>query len=297
MESPSRRGKVREEYKASLDALIAHTPVKQSDLDQKAMMLLDALQRRGRAVEACEHLRQALDGLERERVSNWRAYIYTLLRKFDDTAYQEMKAAGGQEGGGAGAAGAAAAERRARGGRDSAAGAATPSARAAARATSSAAAAGAAGGGAAGGGSLSTDAQEFVPGVYWDGRLVGTTPVAYGVPTTPITFGHLSLAELFGSATGAAAMAPLELELGTPALPSTGSSGHYANQCKPCAFFHTKGCSNGVDCVFCHLCDAHAKKQRKKEKLALQKAELSPQAGRMSPQAADRRWPTEAWYG
>merc|ERR1740122_833361 len=108
MESPSRRGKVREEYKASLDALIAHTPVKQSDLDQKAMMLLDALQRRGRAVEACDHLRQALDGMERERVSNWRAYIYTLLRKFDEAAYQEMKAAGGQEGGGAGAAGGAA---------------------------------------------------------------------------------------------------------------------------------------------------------------------------------------------
>jgi len=277
MESPSRRGKVREEYKASLDALIAHTPVKQSDLDQKAMMLLDALQRRGRAVEACDHLRQALDGMERERVSNWRAYIYTLLRKFDETAYQEMKAAGGQEGGGAGAAGAAAAERRARGGRDSAAGSTMPSARAA-RATSSAAAAGAACGGAAGGGDLSADAQEFVPGVHWDGRLVGTTPVAYRVPTTPISFGHISLAELFGSATDAVAMAPPELELGTPALPSTGSSGHYADKCKPCAFFHTKGCSNGVDCVFCHLCDPHAKKQRKKEKLSQQKAERSPKA-------------------
>jgi len=46
---------------------------------------------------------------------------------------------------------------------------------------------------------------------------------------------------------------------------SIGSEGHFRGQCNPCAFAYTKGCSNGVLCEFCHLCDAGAKKRRAKE--------------------------------
>eukprot|EP00931_Biecheleriopsis_adriatica_P093475 TRINITY_DN67217_c0_g1_i1.p1 TRINITY_DN67217_c0_g1~~TRINITY_DN67217_c0_g1_i1.p1 ORF type:complete len:238 (-),score=36.56 TRINITY_DN67217_c0_g1_i1:134-847(-) len=51
-------------------------------------------------------------------------------------------------------------------------------------------------------------------------------------------------------------------------LPSMGSRGHFDGSCKPCAFFHTKGCGNGKNCTFCHLCDADAKKRRRKERIA-----------------------------
>merc|ERR1712018_368699 len=55
--------------------------------------------------------------------------------------------------------------------------------------------------------------------------------------------------------------------LGTPDLPSAGSVGHAAGQCKPCAFFHSGRCSNDLSCQFCHLCDAGEKKRRRREKL------------------------------
>lgn len=51
-------------------------------------------------------------------------------------------------------------------------------------------------------------------------------------------------------------------------LPSRGSASHAVNKCKPCAFLHTdKGCSNGVECTFCHLCEQGEKKRRQAEKL------------------------------
>jgi len=49
-------------------------------------------------------------------------------------------------------------------------------------------------------------------------------------------------------------------------VPSAGSAGHGHGNCKPCAFFHTKGCASGMDCVFCHLCSAGEKKRRAKDK-------------------------------
>lgn len=66
-------------------------------------------------------------------------------------------------------------------------------------------------------------------------------------------------------------------ELGSPQLPTVGSEGHNAGTCKPCAFYHSKGCSNGVNCSFwatpwfgfCHLCPADEKKRRQKEKGAM----------------------------
>jgi len=51
-----------------------------------------------------------------------------------------------------------------------------------------------------------------------------------------------------------------ELALGSPECPTIGSTGHRLGNCKPCAFFHTKGCGNGTQCPFCHLCGAGEKK-------------------------------------
>merc|ERR1712151_94240 len=55
---------------------------------------------------------------------------------------------------------------------------------------------------------------------------------------------------------------------GSLELPSVGSGGHAAGRCKPCAFIYNKGCGNGIECEFCHLCPPGEKKRRHKEKLA-----------------------------
>jgi len=57
-----------------------------------------------------------------------------------------------------------------------------------------------------------------------------------------------------------------EFELGSADMPTVGSALHKLGTCKPCAFFHIKGCQNGVNCVFCHLCDAGEKRRRQKER-------------------------------
>jgi len=57
-----------------------------------------------------------------------------------------------------------------------------------------------------------------------------------------------------------------EFELGSADMPTVGSAGHKLGTCKPCAFFHIKGCQNGVNCIFCHLCDAGEKRRRQKER-------------------------------
>lgn len=49
-------------------------------------------------------------------------------------------------------------------------------------------------------------------------------------------------------------------------FPSIGSVGHHLGNCKPCAFFYTKGCGNGRGCVFCHLCPPDERKRRRVEK-------------------------------
>lgn len=74
----------------------------------------------------------------------------------------------------------------------------------------------------------------------------------------------LNLSEAFGETSWpgvGAAGAP-----GSSGMPSLGSAAHQAGQCKPCAFVYTKGCGNGLDCAFCHLCAPGEKKSRKKEK-------------------------------
>lgn len=60
-----------------------------------------------------------------------------------------------------------------------------------------------------------------------------------------------------------------EPEVGSPELPTIGSKGHRLGTCKPCAFYHTKGCGNGAGCIFCHLCPAGEKKRRQKDKHSL----------------------------
>jgi len=49
-------------------------------------------------------------------------------------------------------------------------------------------------------------------------------------------------------------------------FPTEGSKGHQFRVCKPCAFVNTKGCKDGVECKFCHLCGPGEKKRRKKER-------------------------------
>merc|ERR1712196_539610 len=55
---------------------------------------------------------------------------------------------------------------------------------------------------------------------------------------------------------------------GSMLMPTIGSMGHDIGRCKPCAFAYTKGCADGVNCKFCHLCEPGEKKRRRKEKLA-----------------------------
>jgi len=51
-------------------------------------------------------------------------------------------------------------------------------------------------------------------------------------------------------------------ELGGPLAPSMGSLLHHHGECKPCTFFHTRGCENKEACQFCHLCAPGEKKKR-----------------------------------
>jgi len=54
--------------------------------------------------------------------------------------------------------------------------------------------------------------------------------------------------------------------LGSAQLPSRGSALHRWGACKPCAFVFAGGCSNDVDCEFCHLCGPGEKRRRRKER-------------------------------
>jgi len=51
-------------------------------------------------------------------------------------------------------------------------------------------------------------------------------------------------------------------ELGSPLAPSMGSLLHHKGECRPCTFFHTRGCQNMENCEFCHLCGPGEKKKR-----------------------------------
>eukprot|EP00930_Biecheleria_cincta_P003429 TRINITY_DN104362_c0_g1_i1.p1 TRINITY_DN104362_c0_g1~~TRINITY_DN104362_c0_g1_i1.p1 ORF type:complete len:482 (-),score=47.56 TRINITY_DN104362_c0_g1_i1:39-1484(-) len=64
--------------------------------------------------------------------------------------------------------------------------------------------------------------------------------------------------------------------LGSAQLPSRGSALHRWGACKPCAFVFNGGCTNAVECEFCHLCGPGEKRRRRKERQC-QKRELAPE--------------------
>jgi hypothetical protein len=86
----------------------------------------------------------------------------------------------------------------------------------------------------------------------------------------PLTEGNCD--SLVAGVEGAAESIPSKgVESAAESIPSKGSSPHQWGACKPCAFFLKDGCENGVDCVFCHLCDAGERKRRKKERREIKK--------------------------
>merc|ERR1712232_973510 len=62
------------------------------DFNERQVVLLDALEAKGKAKEALSTLSQSLKGRKREEIKNWRAYIHTILRKIDPEAYKDFKA-------------------------------------------------------------------------------------------------------------------------------------------------------------------------------------------------------------
>lgn len=57
-------------------------------------------------------------------------------------------------------------------------------------------------------------------------------------------------------------------------LPSVGSALHGTGQCRPCAWFHKpQGCARGWECRHCHACDAEELRTRKKDKVAMLRAQ------------------------
>lgn len=83
-------------YKEALQQVVDSTPMKISDLEDKAFDLLDVLQERGLAEEACDYLQRSLIDLPRAHVQKWRRYTYTLLRRFDGESYAAMKEGRGE---------------------------------------------------------------------------------------------------------------------------------------------------------------------------------------------------------
>lgn len=74
-------------------------------------------------------------------------------------------------------------------------------------------------------------------------------------------------AEALASNVAALASEAREAEL-EEKLPSQGSKLHGSGECKPCAWlWKERGCANGKECVYCHLCPAGELKKRKKAKV------------------------------
>jgi hypothetical protein len=118
-------------YKDSVTEIFQSTVLQPRDIDQKCIQLLDALQKAGKADEGCKHLKTSLDGVAREKVQNWKAYVYKLLRDFDSEVYTAYKAAAGSR-----------QQKKDRKEKES-----------------------------SGGGALNGGAPEFTPGQWWSGAL------------------------------------------------------------------------------------------------------------------------------
>jgi len=107
-----------------------------------------------------------------------------------------------------------------------------------------------------------------------DGPTPLPSPAPY-MPATPNDFVHaktvVSLADMLDLPPAAPAMAPAVPAAAARQLPSAGSALHGGGECKPCAFLHTKGCENGLNCQFCHICDAGERKRRRQAKVEAQR--------------------------
>jgi len=84
------------EYKDEIDDLTQNTALKLADLDEKAFALLDALHAKGKAKDAIATLKTTFAEMSRDRISNWRGYSYTLLKKFDEETYKALKETDGR---------------------------------------------------------------------------------------------------------------------------------------------------------------------------------------------------------
>jgi len=88
------------------------------------------------------------------------------------------------------------------------------------------------------------------------------------VPTSKLDDASLSQAAPRQRRRGVRITAGMLSTLGSAEFPTVGSAGHHRGKCKPCAFaWKEGGCESGVQCQFCHLCDAVEKKRRHKAKL------------------------------
>jgi len=68
--------------------------------------------------------------------------------------------------------------------------------------------------------------------------------------------------------------------VGSSELPTVGSQAHRWGTCSPCAYAHSsRGCKNGVECPFCHLCDPGELKRRQKMKRMTQRRQAAAGPG------------------
>jgi len=54
-------------------------------------------------------------------------------------------------------------------------------------------------------------------------------------------------------------------------VPSIGSLDHHMGTCRPCAYFGVRGCENGAQCEYCHLCLPGELKRRQKVRRSAQR--------------------------
>jgi len=98
-----------------------------------------------------------------------------------------------------------------------------------------------------------------------DAYMMGILPPPPPPEVVPVSSAVLRLADV---------LAPPEL--GGPLAPSIGSLLHHKGECRPCTFFHTRGCQNKEACEFCHLCCPGEKKKRlRAEKSIKRRAEIA----------------------
>merc|ERR1712050_370348 len=65
-------------------------------------------------------------------------------------------------------------------------------------------------------------------------------------------------------------------EVKNPSTLSIGSMLHHKGECRPCAFYHTRGCENKEACEFCHVCGPGEQKKRlKQHRLAKRNAKIA----------------------